>query len=167
MLSPLILFVALSLVMNASYGLDSSSRVQLFNIFLKPFGVSLLQDVSDLFTPWRTLNCTRHSQQLQGCNSTVLNLFNNTTRSEATLVNSLLKSCISGRFKCLQQQVKKSLVLQKWFRKVKVALHQVCSNQCWKIFMGFEKDCIHSKVWRRTSLFLVNNLCSLVIVSCV
>ncbi|XP_031565214.1 uncharacterized protein LOC116300479 [Actinia tenebrosa] len=147
MFSTLILFVSLSLVVNASYGFDSSSKVQLFNILLKPFGVSLLQDVvSDLLsTSWKTSNCTRHLQKLQACNATVLNLFNDTTSSEETLVTSLSQSCSSGRFRCLQQQVSKSTILRGWFQKVKVDLHQVCRNQCWKISLDVEKNCIHSK----------------------
>jgi hypothetical protein len=145
MFSLFIFCVTLFFFTSGSFGFNTSSKLEVYDILLKPFGVRLSPDSDNIFsTAWSSLNCTGHLQELHACNNTLLHFLNNTDSNEEIAVNSLTDTCGSGRYKCLQQQVLQSSVLRGWFKKLKVALHQMCWDQCWRISLAVEKDCINS-----------------------
>ena len=125
--------------------LYSRNELLIYNVFLKPFGISfddgIILKVSPDFG-----KCPDLKKSFEDCNSTSNNLVSSKTGSElVSKLKSLSKSCPSGSYNCFKNTVKSDEGLKGLFKEVQTAVRSLCKQQCWNTTQLFtNSSCIQS-----------------------
>lgn len=123
------------------FALYSRNELLIYNVFLKPFGISFNDDIILKVCP-DFGKCPDLKTSFEECNSTSAKLASSTNTSE---LKSLSKSCPSGSYNCFKNTVKSDEGLKRWFQKVQTKLRILCKQQCWNTTQLFtNSSCIHS-----------------------
>lgn len=125
------------------FALYSPNELLIYNVFLKPFGISfndgIILNVSPDFE-----KCPDLKKSFEECNSTATKFASSTTTSEFSKLKSLSRSCPSGSYNCFYKTVKSDVVLKGWFKKVQTAARNLCKQQCWNTMQLIVNRCIQS-----------------------
>lgn len=123
------------------FALYSRNELLIYNVFLKPFGISFNDDIILKVCP-DFGKCPDLKTSFEECNSTSAKLASSTNTSE---LKSLSKSCPSGSYNCFKNTVKSDEGLKRWFQEVQTTLRILCKQQCWNTTQLFtNSSCIHS-----------------------
>lgn len=125
--------------------LYSKKELLIYNVFLKPFGISFNDGIILKVSP-DFGKCPDLKKSFENCSSTSTKLASSTTPSELSKLKSLSKSCPSGSYNCFYNYtVKSDDGLKEWFKGVQTTVRSLCKLQCWKTTQLFtNSSCIQS-----------------------
>lgn len=125
------------------FALYSSKELDIYNVFLKPYGISFKDDIILKVSP-DFGKCADLNKTFEDCNSIAANLTSSTTASEFAKLKSLSGSCSSGSYNCFYKIVKSDSILKGWFKKVQNTVRNLCKQQCWNTMQLVVDRCIQS-----------------------
>lgn len=126
------------------FALYSSKELDIYNVILKPYGISFKDDLILKVSPDSFEKCADLKKSLENCSSIATNLTSSTTASEFSRLKSLSRSCPSGSFNCFYNTVKSDVNLKGLFKKVQSTIRNLCKQQCWKTMQLLVNKCIPS-----------------------
>ncbi|KAL9968446.1 hypothetical protein ACROYT_G026823 [Oculina patagonica] len=125
------------------FALYSSKELEIYSVFLKPYGISFKDDIILKVSP-DFGKCADLNKTYQDCKSVAANLISSTSANEFAKLKLLSGSCPSGSYNCFYKTVKSDLILKGWFKKVQNTVRNLCKKQCWKTMQSVVDRCIHS-----------------------
>ena len=125
------------------YALFSTKELELYSVFMKPYGISFADDLIMKVT--RNFGkCAAFNETFGDCNSILVNLTSSTTEYEFSKLKSLSKSCPSGSYSCVYNAVKSDSLLKGWFVRVQSTVKNLCKEQCWQTLEKLINKCVQS-----------------------
>jgi len=129
--------------------LYSQNELLIYDVFLKPFGISLNGGIILKVSP-DFANCTELKKSFEECNSTLANLTSNATANELSKLKSLFGNCPSGSYNCFKNRVKSDKDLKVWFKRVQTTVRGLCTQRCWNTMQLVTNRCIQSSTIKVT-----------------
>lgn len=125
------------------FALYSPNELLIYNVFLKPFGISLNDGIILKVSP-DFGKCADLKKSFEECNSTSTKLVSSTTAGELSKLRSLLGNCSSGSYNCFYNGVKSGEDLKGLFKRVQATVRSLCKQQCWNTTQLVTNRCIQS-----------------------
>lgn len=125
------------------FALYSSKELEIYSVFLKPYGISFKDDIILKVSP-DFGKCADLNKTYQDCKSIAANLTSSTSANEFAKLKLLSGSCPSGSYNCFYKTVKSDSILKGWFKKVQNTVRKLCKKQCWKTMQSVVNSCIQS-----------------------